>query len=263
MSANASVVAKATDTFFFGKDAMAFPESFAMPDTEKRKDLTRFCDAMHPAPRLGEGTVPMRKGVSMHRVPHFGLVALERGLYCRVSWQNIGYFLDEIKTSEQCESVIRILHENFSDCVIPGNIFQEALKDIRASQNNLRFEIFQDRLDEGVLSKGCFRRNGIWFMSFLYVESGKLVQYKYAIDKKKHVARKTAVILEWPHFTRRPGRHPWQYTDKERALVERNVACMRYLIGLTKRLKRTLKVESESGKAGGEAGDSVKVVPPR
>ena len=122
----------------------------------------------------------------------------DTGIYSRPRWDNIGYFLKPIKTREQCEAAISVLHEYRARLRLGITELRIVVQKIRSERRDPPFKIFNAEVESDLVSKGWFRRDGVWLADMVLIEDASIIQYKYAIDPKNRIARRSKVIVQGP-----------------------------------------------------------------
>jgi HEAT repeat protein len=121
--------------------------------------------------------------------------------------QNIGYFLKPLTRAAQVDLVVDVLHGAWGSCCKMGARepyrltraqLQKILREIEASGNRLPLKVMRKNLDDALLSKGTFLKDGVWRAEFATIESAWVVQYTYAIDGHSPVVCSCRVLVEGP-----------------------------------------------------------------
>lgn len=222
----------ARTVYWFGKDQMVFPEKFALPTKEEQQRLAlRWHEpAVKPWLREVKCELPFRDGVQFSRVYPSDILAREKGRGAFVKWDNIGHFLAEIKSVEQCRAVLALLHDPwFSEGRLTADQLRRATRKVKTDTGGLPLKVLREDFDDDLITKGCFQKDGYWLVDFALIEGASIVEYKYAIDGNHRIARIRRVLVEGPPHPIPLGSPP--ILPKEVQVLEKRwVRCLQFLM---------------------------------
>jgi len=120
------------------------------------------------------------------------------GEYSWAEWDGIGPFIRDIQTARQCESVLEVLHDNWSYARLNGQQCADIVHSVRNSAAGLPLRLKAPDVSRETMTAQCVRKNGVWLTHFAIIEGACLVEYKYAIDSRGRIARLRRVLVEGP-----------------------------------------------------------------
>ena len=109
-------------------------------------------------------------------MPFIGLVAKTDGQTKRLSWENVGEYLTEIRDANQMESLILLFHKDLDETKIGVAGISDILLRIRSQKETWPFVVVDERLERPTIKRGFFERDGVWLAHFLCVEDASVVE---------------------------------------------------------------------------------------
>ncbi|MEI6210363.1 MAG: hypothetical protein WCR06_01930 [bacterium] len=180
----------------FGKDELCF-SSAPLTNGWRSIDSDGLRSVMGGKGKIETGRLPLREGVTLYRRQPNGLFVEIENKRCRISWQNIGAYLHEIRDADQMLCLLNVLHYDFEHTRIGLAGFSNIVHLARSHTNELPFVVTYGLVEEDTIHRGVFERDGLWAAHFLCREAASVVEYKYAVSNNS-VARLRRVIVEGP-----------------------------------------------------------------
>lgn len=182
-------------TCTFGNDEMVFPEKFSLFE-EKQSSFARIFESKKR--REPPEEVPFRPGVKLFIFR--GACIIDDGdSLAPLSWDNIGHFLTKIDNAQQCQAVIELLHQRWYE-EVSVDAFRRVVRAVESDVDGLPLKVLHEDIEEDLIAKGLFRKDGYWLVNFIAFELASAVEYKYAIDSKNRFARIRRVLIEGPPY---------------------------------------------------------------
>lgn len=192
--------------FVFGGDRLIFPSKFALPTAEAQRVLAcgwnTASDRKEFAGRLSwrGGPNPFRDDVE------FGWAGLgpthlairSQGVYTRVAWDNIGFFLKRVENARDFDIVLRVLHKNWPTYSLTVSQYRALLRDVELNAKDLAFNIRKQEVDSESITKACFQKDDCWLWHFIVIDHASVIEYKYAVNRENRVARLARFLIEGP-----------------------------------------------------------------
>lgn len=193
-------------TIQFGQDQLVFPESFKMPSQLDQELLASGWNSAYDTKEFASMLRWRGKSHPFRDDVEFGWAGLGptrlaiqgQSVYARIAWDNIGFFLKRVETPDHFNIVLHVLHKPWPEQVLTPTQFQAVVRDVELNAKDLPLKILKRQVDAESIAKGCFQQDGCWLWHFILNDEGSVVEYKYAISPKNHVARLARPLIQGP-----------------------------------------------------------------
>ena len=184
-----------------GEDRLEFPKEFVLANEQERQWRKQDWAPNDEVRKYLGANSPFRADVEFGR-PDMGCShwVRERDVYAKVSWSSIGYFLKPITSPEQFEAVLSVLHTEWPRERLTNQQRGDIFHEIESSGKSLPLKILKKDIDADTVSKGSFRKDGIWVSDLVLIEDASVVEYKYAMNRQNRLAMVRHVLVQGPPY---------------------------------------------------------------
>jgi hypothetical protein len=212
----------APDAVMLGRDRL----TLAAPDSSgELKTIVMNWWAAERRARTPAGR-PFRNGVELSAekpgdlAQSAGQVFVRLGdYYDLLEERDVGLFVEKVETERDFKSLLRRLYNVGTEDWLSPCEFQAVLRRVEAAPVGLRLNVVSRQIEPDVITRGAFRRDGVWLAALVVRQAASLVEFKFAIDEKKRVGYHRRTLIEGP---RPPGRGAGtilSYKDREEWLA--------------------------------------------
>jgi hypothetical protein len=182
----------------FGGQRMESPKNFHLPDASLQASYAYGWKPDPGARRRIGAAWPFRDSVELGLGGLGHMVLLrDKGVFDRPCWDSIGYFLAQIENARQFEAALSLLDPRWAERRLSVRQLARIISAVQLPENKGDFKVLAQAAPES-LAACVTLREGIWYSDFALIEGSMVNEYKYAIDRDKHVGRVFRRLVEGP-----------------------------------------------------------------
>jgi hypothetical protein len=182
-----------------GQERMEIPATFDLPVQSDQESLAMGWKAAPQVRRRIGADWPFRDNVEIGFGGRGHMIVLrEKSVYACPKWNNIGYFLKEVSTAHHFQTILSLLHENWTKECLSVAQFNRVLQAVRSADKTVPLRTRTTDIDEESVRKRCFVQDNVWVADFLVIEGASVIEYKYAVNDRNRIARIRKEVIQGP-----------------------------------------------------------------